>query len=50
VISYRYDLAGKYHRLASQGQLLAIPKSGVIAGVIIGIAAQDIKNQLAIWL
>jgi hypothetical protein len=33
-----------------QGQLLAIPKSGVIAGVIIGIAAQDIKNQLAIWL
>jgi hypothetical protein len=33
-----------------QGQLLPIPKSGVIAGVIIGIAAQDIKNQPAIWL
>jgi hypothetical protein len=33
-----------------QGQLLAIPKSGVIVGVIIGIAAQDIKNQPAIWL
>jgi hypothetical protein len=29
---------------------LAIPKSGVIAGVIISIAAQDIKYQPAIWL
>jgi hypothetical protein len=32
----------------SQGQLVAIPKSRMIASVIVGVAARDIVNQPAV--